>query len=292
MKLLGKFNLLMVVVLGLGMTVAGVIAYRFLQRNAESQVEQQGRLMIAAALAMRAYTDQQIDPLLNWRAFHSERFIPQTIPFYSATELFNYLRRTYPAYAYKEAALNPSNPRDRATDWQADVINMFRNHPSLDEFTGHRNTPEGESLFIAHPIRAEAGCLICHSLPSRAPESMIRVYGRDNGFNWKLDETVGAQIVSIPMSVPIAMAKRAFTTLVVSLAVVFILTLILLDVGLVLTVIRPVRRLSLMADEISKGNLHFPELPAKGSDEVSELARAFNRMYRSLVKALQMLDSR
>jgi HAMP domain-containing protein len=291
MKLLGKFNLLLVVVLGLGMTVAGLIAYRFLQQNAESQVEKQGRLMIAAALSMRTYTDKQIDPLLNWRAFHSERFIPQTIPFYSATELFNYLRVTYPAYTYKEATLNPSNPRDRATDWEADVINMFRNDPSRQELIGHRNTPEGESLFIAHPIKSEADCLECHSLPSKAPQSIIRVYGRDNGFNWKLGEIVGAQIVSIPMSVPIAMAKRAFTTLVVSLAAVFILTLILLDVGLVLTVIRPVRRLSLMADDISRGNLNFPELPAKGADEVSELARSFNRMYRSLVKALQMLDS-
>jgi HAMP domain-containing protein len=291
MKLLGKFNLLMVVVLGLGMSVAGVIAYRFLQQNAESQVMQQGRLMIAAALAMRTYTSKQIDPLLDWRAYHSERFIAQTIPFYSATELFNYLRASYPNYAYKEATLNPSNPRDRATDWQADVINMFRNHPNLEQFTGHRNTPYGESLFIAHPIQVQAPCLDCHGLPSRAPESIVRVYGRDNGYNWKNGEIVGAQIVSIPMSVPIAMAKRAFTTLVVSLAVVFILTLILLDVGLVLTVIRPVRRLSAMADEISKGNLNFPELPAKGADEVSELARAFNRMYRSLVKALQMLDS-
>jgi hypothetical protein len=59
--------------------------------------------MIAAALAMRTYTDKQIDPLLMWRAFHSERFVAQTIPFYSATELFNYLRVTYPNYAY-----NPS----------------------------------------------------------------------------------------------------------------------------------------------------------------------------------------
>jgi HAMP domain-containing protein len=291
MKLLGKFNLLLVVVLGLGMTTAGFIAYRFLQQNAESQVEQQGRLMIAAALAMRSYTDKQIDPLLMWRAYHGDRFIAQTIPFYSATELFNYLRRTYPNYAYKEATLNPTNPRDRATDWQADVINMFRNDPGRDELVGHRKTPYGESLFIAHPIKAQAACLDCHGLPSRAPASIVRVYGRDNGYNWKDGEVIGAQIVSIPMSVPKAMAQRAFTTLVVALAAVFILTLILFDVGLVLTVIHPVRRLSSMADEISKGNLNFPELPAKGADEVSELARSFNRMYRSLVKALQMLDS-
>ncbi len=45
------------------------------------------------------------------------------------------------------------------------------------------------------------------------------------------------------------------------------------------------------ADEISKRNLNVPELPVKGSDEISQLARSFNRMYVSLVKAIQMLES-
>jgi protein-histidine pros-kinase len=44
------------------------------------------------------------------------------------------------------------------------------------------------------------------------------------------------------------------------------------------------------ADEISKGNLEIPELPAEGKDEISTLARSFNRMHRSLVKAMSMLD--
>jgi protein-histidine pros-kinase len=55
-------------------------------------------------------------------------------------------------------------------------------------------------------------------------------------------------------------------------------------------VIRPVRRFSVMADEISKGNLDLPELPASGKDEISILAGSFNRMYRSLSKAIKMLD--
>jgi HAMP domain-containing protein len=291
MKLLGKFNLLLIVILGLGMGIAGYVAYGFLQQNARSQVIQQARLMMGAALATRTYTSKQIGPLLDWRTYHTARFIAQTVPAYGATEVFNYLRATYPAYTYKEATLNPTNPRDRAVDWEADVIEAFRNDSNRKELIGERNTPEGESLFLAHPIKVAESCMQCHSLPSRAPASMIRVYGRDNGFDWKVGETVAAQIVSVPMSVPVAIAKHAFKTLVISLAAIFALTLILLDVGLVLTVIRPVRRLSGMADEISKGNLNIPELPAKGADEVSELARSFNRMYRSLVKALHMLDS-
>lgn len=291
MRLLAKFNLLLIVVFGTGIGVAAYIAHGFLVQNARNQVIQQARLMMGAAGGMRTYTSKQIGPLLDSRQFHTGRFIPQTVPAYGATEVFSYLRKAYPAYTYKEATLNPTNLRDRATDWETDVIQMFRNHKSRTEVIGQRSTPEGESLFLAHPIEAAPSCLQCHGRPDRAPMAVIRVYGRDNGFDWKSGEVVGAQIVSVPMSVPITIANHAFRTLVLSLAGVFIVTLILLDLGLVAIVIRPVTRLSGMADEISKGNLNVPELPVKGSDEISQLARSFNRMYRSLVKAIQMLDS-
>ena len=37
------------------------------------------------------------------------------------------VRADHPDYTYKEAALNPTNPADRALDWEADFINNFRN---------------------------------------------------------------------------------------------------------------------------------------------------------------------
>ncbi|MGH9407553.1 MAG: c-type heme family protein [Terriglobia bacterium] len=291
MKLLAKFNILLIVVFGVGIGIAATQAHKFLERSAREQVLQQARLMMSAAGAMRTYTAKQIGPLLDWRTYHTNRFLAQAVPAYGATEVFNYLRATYPAYTYKEATLNPTNPRDRAVDWEADVIEAFRYDKSRKEQVGERNTPEGESLFLAHPIKVTPDCLSCHGMASRAPRSMIRVYGRDNGFDWKAGDTVAAQIVSVPVSIPAAIADHEFRTLLISLLSVFVAALILIDLGLVLIVIRPVRRLSAMADKISTGNLEVPELPVKGHDEVSDLARSFNRMYRSLLKAIQMLDS-
>jgi HAMP domain-containing protein len=37
--------------------------------------------------------------------------------------------------------------------------------------------------------------------------------------------------------------------------------------------------------------LNVPEIAVKGSDEIADLARSFNRMYLSLVKAIRMLES-
>src|SRR5581483_2163579 len=152
---------------------------------------------------------------------------------------------------YKEATLNPTNPADRATDWEADVVNAFRNNPSLPYLYRERDTALGKSLFLAYPLRVVAtGCLDCHSVPSRAPATMIREYGPDNGFGWKLDEIIGAQIVSVPESVPLQMAHNALKTLIIYVVAVAVLMLLALDTLLVVTVIRPVAKLSRMADEI------------------------------------------
>jgi protein-histidine pros-kinase len=291
MRLLAKFNVVLVLVFGVGMLVSGYLSRSFLQDNARNDVLQQARLMMEAAGGMRTYTSKQVRPLLEAHQMHTSMFMPQTVPAYGATEVFNYLRAGYPAYNYKEATLNPTNPRDRAADWEADVIQALRNHPNRNEMVGERDTPEGRSLFLAKPIRVTADCLECHSTPDAAPAAMLKTYGRDNGFNWQEGDVIAAQIVSVPMSVPLAIAKRAFRTVIVSLAGVSLATLILFDLALITIVIRPVVRLTKAAEEISKGNLSVPEIPVQGQDEVSQLARSFNRMYLSLVKAIQLLEA-
>lgn len=291
MRLLIKFNLLLIFVFAVSVSITAYVAHDFLQRNAYAEVIQQAGLMMAAARGMRSYTSKQVGPLLAAHDSESTSFLPQRVPAYSATEVFNYLRKDYPAYTYKEATLNPTNLRDRAVDWEADVVEDFRNHSDKKELIGRRQSPDGESLYLARPIAAAPECLSCHSVPDKAPASMLATYGRDNGFGWKAGEIVAAQIVSVPTSVPLGMADRAFKTLLVSLCGVFLFTLVLLDLGLIFIVVHPVDRLSRMADEISKGNLDIPELPVKGSDEISQLARSFNRMYLSLVKALRMIEA-
>ncbi len=292
MRLLLKFNLVLIFVFALGASIAGYVSHRFLQQSAEEQVTQEARLMVEAAAGMRNYTATQVGPLLTAHQMHTNTFLPQTIPFYAATEAFNYLRKTYPDYTYKEAALNPTNPRDRAVDWEADVIEEFRNHPERTEITRERDTPEGKSRYLARPIMAEASCLECHGSPAKAPAALVKLYGRDNGFNWKAGETVGAQIVSVPVALPVRIAADAFRTEMLSLGGVALAMLVLLDLLMTFLVIRPVTNLSAKADEISTGNLDVPEIPAKGRDQIAQLARSFNRMYQSLVKAIRLLEAR
>ncbi|KAA6463330.1 DUF3365 domain-containing protein [Acidobacteria bacterium AB60] len=290
MKLLAKINLVLVLVFSIGMLLIAHYARNFLTEDARQQVLQQAELMEASASATKDYTDQEVSPLLEQTPQHNATFLPQTIPFYAANATFKRIRATYPEYVIREAALNPTNLDDRALDWEADLINYFRNNSGQTQHVGERGTPTGPMLYAATPILAASGCLTCHSDASLAPKAMLARYGRDHGFGWRPSEVVGAQIVSVPMSVAIGKADNGLRSLLFGLGAIFLLTIVLLDIALYLIVIRPLRRVSRNADIISKGQLEMPPLEVKGKDEIAEVTASFNRMHTSLIKAFEMLN--
>ena len=129
MKLIVKINIVLFLVFAIGSLAVGYISNRLLQRNAQQEILENARIMMEAALAVRHYTATQINPLLVTQIKYS--FMPQSVPAYSANEFFSELRKKFPDYSYKEATLNPTNPRNRATDWEADIVNHFRQSPAL-----------------------------------------------------------------------------------------------------------------------------------------------------------------
>lgn len=286
-----KFNLILICILGVGFAVIGFITYRTLHDNAYQEVLAHARLMMNSAMAVRDYTVDEIRPLLSAQVEHN--FLPQTVPAYAATQSFIKLNEKNPEYSYKEATLNPTNPRDRAVDWETDIIRMFQEQPELGEFAGKRETPRGRAFYLSRPIRIKnEACLICHSTPDAAPVTLIESYGSDNGFGWKLNEVVGAQIVSIPMDVPIAKADNTFRIFMLMLATVFLTLLLISNLLLRLIVINPIRKLSRLAADVSQGKAGSPATEIQGKGELSELATSFNRMKRSLDKALKLLEGK
>jgi HAMP domain-containing protein len=288
LNLLVRINLTLALAFTLAALALGWACAAMLAANARREALREASLMMDSALSMRAYTTDEIDPLLD--AQLAKEFLPQSVPSYAATHNFSRLRERHPEYVYREPALNPTNLRDRATDWEADLIQQFRNHPQTREIVGERDTPTGKSLYRARPIRAEAKCLGCHSLASSAPATLLARYGSDNGFGWQQNEVVGAQIVSVPLANATADAQRVFRDVMTSIVAVLATALLIVNVVLYFLIVRPVRRIAAIADEVSLGDMSSGEFPARGSTELLGLTRSFNRMRTSLAKAMALLE--
>ena len=289
MRLLVKFSAIFTLVFGIGVAIIGALTYRMLEEGAHTQVLAQAQLMMQAMSSVRKYTTVQLLPLLETEEDRTQTFLPQTVPGYAATENFGYLRAQFPDYSYKEATLNPTNLRDRAVDWEADIVMAFRNDSNLHQLSGERDATTGKSLFFAQPLRATPPCLKCQSTPYVAPRPMVARYGSGNGFGWKEGEIIGAQVISLPLSVPLEIARAEFRTVLIYLGIFFLGSIAVLNAVLYFMIAKPAARLSDMANRISLGDLDVPELPVKGGDEIADLAGAFNRMRRSLVTAMKML---
>ncbi|HEV7413932.1 MAG TPA: DUF3365 domain-containing protein, partial [Casimicrobiaceae bacterium] len=276
MKLIWKFNLAILAVAAVAFILAAVVSYTVLHANARDEVLQNARVMMESANASGDYTNAQVRPLLETQLKY--KFIPQSVPAFAATEQFNELRKNYPDYTFKAATLNPTNPRNHATDWEIDIVNQFRQSAAKTEVIGERATQTGRSLYLARPIQIkDPACLTCHSTPDAAPRTMVETYGSANGFGWKVNEIVGANIVSVPTSVPVQRANYTFRIFLLSLLVVFAFTIGMLNVMLYLFVIRRVKRLSKLADEVSLGNLDAGEFQTRSKDEIGVLTEALGR---------------
>ena len=289
MGLRAKFNILLTLVWIAGVAALFVVSTLVVDRLAKDDVLQTARLMMEGATGARNYTATELEPLLKRDI--KTTFHPQIVASYSAKKSFAALHSRYPDYSYAEVALNPTNPDDRANDWQADIINDFRTHPEKQEAVVQRATPMGPVLDLAKPIVNGPACLACHSTPQAAPPTMVAVYGTSNGFGWRPNEVIGAQIVSVPVTDATARASQIRGAFILPFTAVFAVLFVLINIVLNVVVISPVEKITKVVEAVSLGDIDAPEYVRAGSDQIARLANAINLMRRSLSQAIRMLGS-
>jgi HAMP domain-containing protein len=289
LSLAAKFNLVFLAVAVAGFAASSIVTNALLKSSARQETLQHARLLMRSASAAGAYTAAHIVPLLENRMKYE--FLRESVPTVAAIEHLHELLKSYPDYTYKQATLNPTNPRDLANAWEAPLVHRLRASPATPELVGERATPAGPALFLARPITiTNPACLACHSVPEAAPKTMVDLYGARNGFGWKLHETVGALQGHRHRDRDHLRADALLRTYMGSLLGVFVFLFVALNVIVHLFITRRVTRLSHIADEVSLGHFDAPAFDTRDGDELAQLAQSFDRMRTSLSSAMKMLD--
>jgi HAMP domain-containing protein len=289
-KLGQQISILLSLVFLVGLLLSGVALHLILYNHAQHQIAGEAAVLLKTMKAIRDYTNTQFTPELEERSV--AEFLPQTIPSYTAREIFEMLRKdpTWQNYFYKEATLNPTNIRDKADSFEVEIINRFRQDSNLQELSGFQSTPNGELFYIATPIKIEQpSCLECHSTPDRAPKSMLARYGSENGFGWQLNEIVGAKTIYVPGNIVFQKARQSFVVVMGTVIGILAVAIWLVNGWLKRSVVRPLSQITQVAEALSTGDLEA-EFETQYNDEIGTLARAFTRMKTSLVLAMKRLE--
>ncbi|MFM7643091.1 MAG: DUF3365 domain-containing protein [Cyanobium sp.] len=303
-KLLGSLNnssltrriaITLVVIFLTSLAIVLSLLNFLLQGQAISRINQQSNLIMDSMLAVREYTSQHVNPIVAPLNNNNIEFMPEAVPSYSATTVFSFLKNnpSYSNYSYREATLNPTSLKDKADSTESDIIQEFRTNPTMKLKTGERQTPVGSFHYIARPIKvSKQSCLACHSDPALAPKSQLLTYGKNNGFGWKLGETIGAQIVTVPVDAIYTSKWNSLLSLSSLVGLSFLgvglATLILLQK----LILKPIRLMSARADEASihPESIEFSE--KSRPDEIGSIARSLERMKQSLIISMRMLKDK
>ncbi len=292
LKIGTKVNLLLILVFIISILVTSTTLSTLLQHRAQNEVTSKAIILMRTMNSVRKYTQDRINPLLKSRLETETQFIAETVPAFSAIKIFENFRNDeeFKNFIYREAAINPTNLRDKADSFETQILQRFRTNPKTQELTGFRNLPQGEVFYIARPLAiTQPSCLECHSTVEKAPKSLLTSYGTKNGFGWQLNEIVAAQIISVPSQEVFEDANHSWSMIMGLVIAIFAIVILLLNFLIKRAIVQRIKTIEKIAQQVSVGNMSI-DFEEKYNDEIGGLAVAFNRMKASLQIALNLLE--
>ena len=298
LKLGTKFSLILLAVFLVGIIGGGIVLNQVLEKKAEDEVTTQGIILLETMNSVRSYTSQQVNPLLQEELAEEEEFVSQSVPAFSARQVFeNFRAKDNESFEYKEATINPTNRANLADGFELEVVDAFKSDDGLTESTGFRTRNGERQFYIARPIKIGAeSCLSCHGDPIEAPTSLLNTYGDQGGFHWEVGEIVGAQIIYVPAEDVFDNAQQSFITMIVIFLAVFAAMLVVLNIVMRPTIVNPIGILAGMArklgdEEVSEAELDDFQMAGvtRRGDELGQLAQTFEKMAQQVYKREQNL---
>ena len=294
LKLAHKFNLILVSIFLITIVISGAGLSSLLEQKAQQEVTSKADALLQTMIAVRNYTNERINPLLTPEIDTRREFVPETVAAFSAITVFDNLRKNekYKEFNYREAALNPTNLRDKADNFETELIDRFTQEPANSQISGFRTFPAGEFFYIAWRFTiTDPTCLRCHSTPDKAPTSQLTIYGTENGFDWELHKTVFAQMIYVPARQVFDAARQFWLLVMGMLIAISALVMFVINLLLKRSVIKPITKMSKLAQAVSTGKADT-DFEQKSHDEIGTLAASFNRMKSSLEIAMRLLDQK
>ena len=274
---------------------SAVILYRnwsSTRAHTEELTAAQARLAFEFEVALRDYAAEAIRPEMEKRIAKDDFVIEAMSTSYIARRVFEKVRTNFPDYLIKFSSDNPRNPVNRAGPEEMQLIRYFQENPEATRWTGRLAINNSEYFAHVGAMRIEESCLRCHGSPADSPKALLDRYGSTGGFDRKVGDVAGLDVIAVPMDkVNAALTSQATTSLLTT--GVFLVVLF----GYILVLFR-----CLVARRLAASTAHFRQsatqtgdaapVPVHGQDEIGVLAQSFNALAARLRALHESLEER
>jgi methyl-accepting chemotaxis protein len=274
-----------------GILIGGLAVSKALEQRAIGEMSYRGQMAMQMINAVQSYTTNDISPLLTEVGNSETGFIPETIPNLGAKRVLNRLKEDwkYKDFIYKDATLNPTNLDDKADLFEAKLIQKFESDRTLKTWSDFRTQAGNKLFYSAQPlVVTDSSCLKCHTSPNIAPKSHVEKYGTQNGYGWKLNQVIGAQIIYIPASEVFKDSRKALFLFLTIFIIIFALVIFAINYLLRWRVLQPLKPMAQLAEFISQDTATSDEVKvienqglnkvSRRQDELGQLGRVFEKM--------------
>jgi signal transduction histidine kinase len=195
-----------------------------------------------------------------------QRFTPSMV-----TRMLSRYSTRQDLYRFRLAGLNPLNPENEPDGFEREALKLFRTKGMRETFRFERSNGQQFIQYMV-PLFMEKKCLKCHN---RQEDS--------------LNSIGGGLSVFLPVEKILSTTKKNHLKLAVAGTVLIFITILSLFFLTRRFVIKPLKKLEDMTDEISRGNLDA-RVDINTGDELEKLGQRFNSMAQSLSRGRESME--
>ncbi len=180
-------------------SLVAIIIYSHEMDTLEANAYEKTDLVMKAIEANRDYVQDILRPTM-YKELPSHKFILEAMSSsYISRMVMERFNLKSQGFIYRRVAVNARNPDYEANPLETQMIERFRNNPSLEGWQGIIELDSKKYYMRFQPVVFKSSCLNCHGDPNDAPQEVVTLYGKSNGFSHKIDELAGVISVGVPI---------------------------------------------------------------------------------------------
>lgn len=285
--LLTKVNLVIAVILLVFFALSSYLTYRQQRAFIMEDAVEKARIIAYEAIRAREYISSQLQ--IGDIDLSEERY--GLIPVVASTRI-GALVATDLDYHIRQVSNRYRNPKNASDPFESKVLEEFIANPYLREY--YTITEEGGELVFRYlqPFTAEESCLQCHGDPAQAPAYIKKLFPqeKDQAYNYRIGEIIGAASVSIPMARLQEQIEANLRNELVTTGGIFLALVTCLGILVRVAVTRPLGRFASAISNIIRTSRFEEKLPPRGRDEIGNLIDSFNDMIDHLREKTEHLE--